>query len=81
MARIAAQRSAVLLRNEARVLPLAKDTTKSIAVIGPLGDAKRDMLTMWSGFDLDPSTTVTCWRESGTYWALAPESSTRPASS
>jgi beta-glucosidase len=59
LAREAAQRSAVLLRNENGLLPLAKDPAKSIAVIGPLADSKRDMLTMWSGFDLDPTPTVT----------------------
>jgi beta-glucosidase len=58
-AREAAQQSAVLLRNEGGTLPLAADRAKSIAVIGPLADAKRELLTMWSGFDLDPSTTVT----------------------
>jgi beta-glucosidase len=58
-ARVAAQRSAVLLRNENGLLPLSKDAGKSIAVIGPLGDARRELLTMWSGFDLDPSSTVT----------------------
>ena len=40
------------------MLPLAKDRAKSVAVIGPLADAKRDLLTMWSGFDVDPSSTV-----------------------
>jgi beta-glucosidase len=59
VARIAAQRSAVLLRNEGSLLPLAKDAAKSIAVIGPLGDTKRDMLTMWDGFNIDRSSTVT----------------------
>jgi beta-glucosidase len=59
LARSAAARTAVLLRNEGGLLPLAKDVTKSIAVIGPLADNKRDMLTMWSGFDVDPSSTVT----------------------
>ena len=58
VARVAAQRSAVLLRNEGKLLPLAKDAAKSIAIIGPLADAKRDLLTMWSGFDVDPSGTV-----------------------
>jgi beta-glucosidase len=58
LARIAAQRSAVLLRNEGGLLPLAKDGG-SIALIGPLADSKRDLLTMWSGFGLDPSATVT----------------------
>ncbi len=46
-ARVAAQRSAVLLRNEGQVLPLAKDSGKSIAVIGPLGDSQADMLGSW----------------------------------
>ncbi len=59
LAREAAQRTAVLLRNEGGMLPLARDAGKSIAVIGPLADARRDMLTMWSGFDVDTSTTVT----------------------
>lgn len=58
-AREAAQHSAVLLRNEGGLLPLSKTGGKSIAVIGPLGDTKRDLLTMWSGFDVDPSSTVT----------------------
>ncbi len=57
-ARMAAQRSAVLLRNQGNLLPLAK-SLKSVAVIGPLADSKRDMLTMWSGFDVDPRSTVT----------------------
>ncbi len=59
LAREAAARTTVLLRNEGGLLPLAKDTAKSIAVIGPLGDSKRDMLTMWSGFGVDLSSTVT----------------------
>ena len=54
----AARESAVLLRNERETLPLSKDV-KSIAVIGPLADAKRDLLTMWSGFGVDASSTVT----------------------
>ena len=58
-AREAAQQSAVLLRNEGDLLPLAKNAGKSIAVIGPLGDSKRDMLSMWAGFGQDGSTSIT----------------------
>ncbi len=47
IARTAAARSAVLLRNEGNLLPLAK-TTKRIAVIGPLGNSKGDMNGPWS---------------------------------
>src|SRR5882762_10928170 len=48
-ARRAVQRSVVLLRNEGALLPLDKSgkTIRSIAVIGPLGDADTDLLTMW----------------------------------
>ena len=50
LARIAAQRSMVLLRNEGNILPLVKGDAKvsSIAVIGPLADSKRDMRGSWS---------------------------------
>ncbi len=58
LAREAARQSAVLLRNERDILPLSR-AGRTIAVIGPLADNKRDLLTMWSGFDLDPSGTVT----------------------
>jgi beta-glucosidase len=49
-ARVAAQRSAVLLRNEGNLLPLTKGDPKvsSIAVIGPLADSKRDMRGPWT---------------------------------
>lgn len=57
-ARIAAERSAVLLRNEGRTLPLSRATLRSIAVIGPLADSKRDMLGPWV-FDHDLNETVT----------------------
>ncbi len=40
LARTAAVRSAVLLRNEGGLLPLAKAVSKSIAVIGPLDDVR-----------------------------------------
>ena len=42
-----AEASAVLLRNEANVLPLSKNL-KRIAVLGPLADSKADMNGPWS---------------------------------
>ena len=59
LARIAAQRSAVLLRNEGNLLPLTRNDpkTSSIAVIGPLGDSKRDMRGPWTLAD-DRRTAV-----------------------
>jgi len=58
-ARRAVQRSVVLLRNEGGLLPLDKSgkTIRSIAVIGPLGDADTDLLTMW-GSMTKPGPTV-----------------------
>lgn len=56
-ARIAAQRSAVLLRNEGNLLPLDPKLS-SIAVIGPLADSKRDIRGSWSLAD-DMKTAVT----------------------
>jgi beta-glucosidase len=46
-ARVAAERSAVLLRNVGGVLPLNATKLKSVAVIGPLADSPRDMLGPW----------------------------------
>lgn len=46
-ARAAADRTAVLLRNEGGLLPLSK-SLKSIAVIGPLADSKPDIMGSWS---------------------------------
>lgn len=59
-ARVAAQRAAVLLRNEGNLLPLTKDdpNVSSIAVIGPLADSKRDMRGPWTLAD-DMKTAVT----------------------
>jgi beta-glucosidase len=47
LARVAAERSAVLLRNEGALLPLDRRALKSIAVIGPLADAPVDTLGPW----------------------------------
>ncbi len=62
-ARVAAQRSAVLLRNEeidgSPVLPLNAAGLGSVAVIGPLADSRRDILGPWVfDFDLDETVTV-----------------------
>ncbi len=62
LARRAVQRSTILLRNEGALLPLDKTgksgkTIHSIAVIGPLGDAEDDLLSMW-GAMTKPGSTV-----------------------
>ncbi len=58
VARRAAERSAVLLRNEGSLLPLDHSALSSIAVIGPLADSRRDILGPWV-FDYDLAETVT----------------------
>jgi beta-glucosidase len=49
--RAAAARSMVLLKNDGGELPL--DPSKSIALIGPLGDSQHDMLGPWWGVGQD----------------------------
>jgi beta-glucosidase len=46
-ARVAAERSAVLLRNEGGLLPLDRSKLRSVAVIGPLADSAGDALGPW----------------------------------
>ncbi|MDP9466722.1 MAG: glycoside hydrolase family 3 C-terminal domain-containing protein, partial [Actinomycetota bacterium] len=58
VARIAAERSAVLLRNDGGLLPLDAAGLSSVAVLGPLADSKRDTLGPWV-FDFDLAETVT----------------------
>ena len=65
VARVAAERSAVLLRNEGDLLPLSLDGADgvdglgSVAVIGPLADSPRDTIGPWVfDFDLDETVTV-----------------------
>jgi beta-glucosidase len=59
VARVAAERSAVLLRNEGGLLPLDSDALGSVAVIGPLADSPRDTIGPWVfDFDLDETVTV-----------------------
>jgi beta-glucosidase len=55
---VAAERSAVLLRNEGNLLPLDPHRLASVAVIGPLADSRRDTLGPWV-FDFDLNETVT----------------------
>lgn len=58
-ARRAAERAAVLLRNEDRLLPLDPAKLSSIAVVGPLADSARDTLGPWVfDYDLDETVTV-----------------------
>jgi beta-glucosidase len=59
VARVAAERSAVLLRNEGGLLPLDPAGLTSVAVVGPLADSRRDTLGPWVfDFDLDETVTV-----------------------
>jgi beta-glucosidase len=59
VARVAAERSAVLLRNEGDLLPLDAEALSSVAVIGPLADSARDIIGPWVfDFDLDETVTV-----------------------
>jgi len=53
----AARKSIVLLKNEKGLLPLSKKI-KSVAVIGPFADDRRDPLGNWAAA-CDPSRTVT----------------------
>jgi beta-glucosidase len=56
-ARLAAQRSMVLLRNEGRLLPLAK-SLKNIAVIGSLADSKEATEGSWMVFGHKPAAVT-----------------------
>ncbi|WP_375424910.1 glycoside hydrolase family 3 N-terminal domain-containing protein [uncultured Friedmanniella sp.] len=59
VARTAAERAAVLLRNEGGLLPLDADRLGSVAVVGPLADSPRDTLGPWVfDYDLDETVTV-----------------------
>jgi len=57
-ARVAAERSAVLLRNEGSLLPLKKGVYKKIAIIGPLADSQANTLGSWV-FQSEVQETVT----------------------
>ena len=56
--RLAAERTAVLLRNEGSFLPLNKTAYKKIAVLGPLADSQLDTDGPWA-LEQDTKETVT----------------------
>jgi beta-glucosidase len=56
--RLAAERSAVLLRNQNNLLPLSKSAYKKIAVLGPIGDSQLDTIGSWA-FQQKLEETVT----------------------
>jgi beta-glucosidase len=59
IARSAAERSAVLLRNAGGVLPLDRSAMHAVAVIGPLADDQRATLGPWVfAHDLEATVTV-----------------------
>lgn len=59
VARVAAERSAVLLKNDGDLLPLDATSIGRLAVIGPLADSPRDTLGPWVfDFDLDETVTI-----------------------
>jgi beta-glucosidase len=58
LARTAAEKSLVLLKNEGGALPLDPDALGSVAVIGQLAASQRDTLGPWV-FDHDTQETVT----------------------
>ena len=58
-AREAAEKTFVLLKNENKALPLDATKLKSIAVIGPFGDNKRDLLGPWCfAFDVNETVSI-----------------------
>ncbi len=58
-ARLAAERAAVLLRNQGGLLPLQKSSYRKVAVIGPLADSQLDTLGSWAfQQNLDETVTV-----------------------
>jgi beta-glucosidase len=58
LAREAARQGVVMLKNSGDVLPLARESIQSLAVIGPMADAPYEQLGTWV-FDGDPGLSVT----------------------
>jgi beta-glucosidase len=58
-AREASNRSAVLLRNEGKLLPLHEGTYRNVALIGPLADSRQDTVGPWTdGWMIDRVVSV-----------------------
>ncbi|HKB69120.1 MAG TPA: beta-glucosidase BglX [Pyrinomonadaceae bacterium] len=58
-AKNAAERSAVLLKNQNNLLPLSKTVYKKIALIGPLADSRQNMLGSWTfAMDINRTSTI-----------------------
>lgn len=57
-AKIAAEESFVLLKNENSILPLSTDKVKTVAIIGPMADAPHDQMGTWC-FDGEKNMTRT----------------------
>lgn len=58
-ARVAAERSAVLLRNEGKLLPLQPGRFANAALIGPLGDSRQNIVGPWvDGWDVSKVKTL-----------------------
>ncbi len=57
-AKLAAVRSAVLLKNQDALLPLNRTAYKKVAVLGPLADSRQDTLGSWT-FAMDIGQTAT----------------------
>jgi beta-glucosidase len=58
-ARVAAERSSVLLRNESKLLPLEPAKFRKVALIGPLGDTRQNIIGPWfDGWDVNKVKTL-----------------------
>ena len=58
LARLASQKSIVLLKNENNTLPLKKELIKTIAVIGPNADNFESLIGNYNGIPKDPVTIL-----------------------